>query len=139
MISQNLYAVSIAIDRSKKGQFLKEYVDVEEALFRGDTPAGLRKIATYLEWETNSKMYVIWEAKSREALENFYKGLSYLRVTDISPVGLVAGDTIRSEPTGPKVAPRPPLSAELIDALNRIRDDLELILLELAKGVAKQS
>lgn len=135
MISQNLYSVSITIDPSKRGQFLKEYMVVEEALSRGDAPAGLKKIATYLEWETHSRMWVIWETKSRETLENFYKGLPYLKVTDISPVGLMAVDGIRSEPLKP--LPKPPLTVELIEALDRIRDDLELILLELAKGVMK--
>ena len=128
------YMVVCTVDPSKVDEFLEKYMDVIEAVARGEGPAGNEMIMTYLAYETNSKVWEVWESTNREALEKFYKAIPYFKSVEITTAGLVSHPG-RAGSLKPKATP--PMTPDAVEALNRIRQDLELALVELAKEIKR--
>jgi len=125
------YMVTITIDPLKTDEFLRDYITVVESVGRGEISRDLEMILTYLSFETNMKMWTVWISKNKEEIIKFYEKITYLKIETITPVGLIS-TSARSNRQGRQSTPY--LSSEVLDTLDRLRDDFELILLELAKS-----
>lgn len=123
--------VTITIDPLKTDEFLRDYITVVESVGRGEISRDLEMILTYLSFETNMKMWTVWISKNKEEIIKFYEKITYLKIETITPVGLIS-TSARSNRQGRQSTPY--LSSEVLDTLDRLRDDFELILLELAKS-----